>query len=198
MARWEVRPGPRRPPGPFGGLRGPIGATKCPASNPGASCAVAWRENVAIRAHSSRDECTDSCRFPSCAPRVHLLLPVTSAIFSVEAEPPSNRQLNPWRLSVAPMMDWTDRHCRYFHRLLTRSRAAVHRDGDDRRAAARRPCRATSYRREEHPVALQLGGSEPRPSRTWRGRRAAGATTRSTSTAAARASACSAARSAPA
>ncbi|MES2314126.1 MAG: tRNA-dihydrouridine synthase, partial [Pseudomonadota bacterium] len=27
---------------------------------------------------------------------------------------------SPWRLSVAPMMDWTDRHCRYFHRLLTR------------------------------------------------------------------------------
>ncbi|MEO9079476.1 MAG: tRNA dihydrouridine(20/20a) synthase DusA, partial [Rhodanobacter sp.] len=25
----------------------------------------------------------------------------------------------PWRLSVAPMMDWTDRHCRYFHRLLS-------------------------------------------------------------------------------
>ena len=27
---------------------------------------------------------------------------------------------NPWRLSVAPMMDWTDKHCRYFHRLLTK------------------------------------------------------------------------------
>ena len=27
---------------------------------------------------------------------------------------------SPWRLSVAPMMDWTDRHCRFFHRLLTR------------------------------------------------------------------------------
>ena len=27
---------------------------------------------------------------------------------------------NPWRLAVAPMMDWTDRHCRYFHRLVTR------------------------------------------------------------------------------
>ncbi|MEI8171612.1 MAG: tRNA dihydrouridine(20/20a) synthase DusA, partial [Rhodoferax sp.] len=25
-----------------------------------------------------------------------------------------------WKMSVAPMMDWTDRHCRYFHRLLTR------------------------------------------------------------------------------
>ena len=27
---------------------------------------------------------------------------------------------NRWKLSVAPMMDWTDRHCRYFHRLLSR------------------------------------------------------------------------------
>ena len=27
---------------------------------------------------------------------------------------------SPWRLSVAPMMDWTDRHCRYLHRLLSR------------------------------------------------------------------------------
>jgi tRNA-dihydrouridine synthase A len=26
----------------------------------------------------------------------------------------------PWRFAVAPMMDWTDRHCRYFHRLMTR------------------------------------------------------------------------------
>ena len=26
---------------------------------------------------------------------------------------------SPWRLSVAPMLDWTDRHCRFFHRLLT-------------------------------------------------------------------------------
>jgi tRNA-dihydrouridine synthase A len=31
-----------------------------------------------------------------------------------------NQQLTGGKLSVAPMMDWTDRHCRYFHRLLTR------------------------------------------------------------------------------
>ena len=35
--------------------------------------------------------------------------------------------VGPWRLSVAPMMDWTDRHCRYFHRLLTRARASTPR-----------------------------------------------------------------------
>jgi len=65
------------------------------------------------------------------------------------------------RFSVAPMMDWTDRHCRAFHRALTRrgllytemvtSAAAVH--GDAERLLGFDPC--------EQPVALQLGGSEP-------------------------------------
>jgi tRNA-dihydrouridine synthase A len=64
-------------------------------------------------------------------------------------------------LSVAPMMDWTDRHCRYFHRLLAPSAllytemvttgAIIHGDVD----------RHLAYNPEEHPVALQLGGSEP-------------------------------------
>ncbi|MEY4753132.1 MAG: tRNA dihydrouridine(20/20a) synthase DusA, partial [Pseudomonadota bacterium] len=67
---------------------------------------------------------------------------------------------SPWRLSVAPMLDWTDRHCRRFHRLLTtRTRlytemvttgALLH--GDQRRHL--------DFDAEEHPVALQLGGSE--------------------------------------
>ncbi len=62
---------------------------------------------------------------------------------------------------VAPMMDWTDRHCRAFHRLLTRNAllytemltapAVIH--GDRERLLA---CDAS-----EHPVALQLGGSDP-------------------------------------
>jgi tRNA-dihydrouridine synthase A len=65
------------------------------------------------------------------------------------------------RLSVAPMMDWTDRHCRYFHRLLTRhtllytemvtTGALVHGD----------VARHLDYNAPEHPVALQLGGSDP-------------------------------------
>ena len=64
-------------------------------------------------------------------------------------------------LSVAPMMDWTDRHCRYFHRLLAPSAllytemvttgAIIHGDAD----------RFLAYSPEEHPLALQLGGSEP-------------------------------------
>jgi tRNA-dihydrouridine synthase A len=68
---------------------------------------------------------------------------------------------NPWRLSVAPMMDWTDRHCRMFHRLVTRrtrlytemvtTGALLHGD----------VARHLDFNAEEHPVALQLGGSEP-------------------------------------
>jgi tRNA-dihydrouridine synthase A len=66
------------------------------------------------------------------------------------------------KISVAPMMDWTDRHCRYFLRgfspaalLYTEmiTAAAIVR-GDARRLLA--------FDEEEHPVALQLGGSEPR------------------------------------
>ena len=69
--------------------------------------------------------------------------------------------VNPWRLSVAPMMDWTDRHCRFFHRQIsTHSRlytemvttgALLHGDVP----------RHLDFNAEEHPVALQLGGSEP-------------------------------------
>ena len=65
------------------------------------------------------------------------------------------------RLSVAPMMDWTDRHCRYFHRrfsvhtllyteMLT-AQAVMHGDRD----------RLLGFHDDEHPIALQLGGSDP-------------------------------------
>jgi tRNA-dihydrouridine synthase A len=65
------------------------------------------------------------------------------------------------RLCVAPMMEWTDRHCRFFHRLLT-SRALLYTEmitaeavihGDRRRLLAFNP--------DEHSLALQLGGSDP-------------------------------------
>lgn len=65
------------------------------------------------------------------------------------------------RLSVAPMMDWTDRNCRRFHRLMSRrtllytemvtAPAIIHGD---------RP-RLLDHDAAEHPVALQLGGSDP-------------------------------------
>ncbi|MFP2927442.1 tRNA dihydrouridine(20/20a) synthase DusA [Pyxidicoccus sp. 3LG] len=69
--------------------------------------------------------------------------------------------LSPMPLCVAPMMDWTDRNCRYFHRLLSRhtllytemvtTGAVLHGDRE----------RLLGYEPAEHPVALQLGGSEP-------------------------------------
>lgn len=64
------------------------------------------------------------------------------------------------RFSVAPMLDWTDKHCRYFHRLLTRhavlytemvtTGAIIHGSGD-----------YLAFNEEEHPLVLQLGGSDP-------------------------------------
>ncbi|MDQ0139419.1 tRNA dihydrouridine(20/20a) synthase DusA [Cupriavidus necator] len=69
--------------------------------------------------------------------------------------------VNPRRISVAPMMDWTDRHCRMFHRQLSRhtwlytemvtTGALLHGDVP----------RHLDFDAAEHPVALQLGGSEP-------------------------------------
>ncbi len=65
------------------------------------------------------------------------------------------------RLSVAPMMDWTDRHCRFFHRQITAQTllytemvtapAVIHGDR----------ARLLGFDPAEHPVALQLGGSDP-------------------------------------
>ncbi|WNN44035.1 MULTISPECIES: tRNA dihydrouridine(20/20a) synthase DusA [Winslowiella] len=64
------------------------------------------------------------------------------------------------RFSIAPMLDWTDRHCRYFHRQLTQQTllytemvttgAIIHGKGD-----------YLAWSEEEQPVALQLGGSDP-------------------------------------
>jgi len=64
-------------------------------------------------------------------------------------------------LAIAPMMDWTDRHCRFFHRQMTRrallytemvvADAAIHGHRE----------RLLGFSAEEHPVALQLGGSDP-------------------------------------
>ncbi len=66
------------------------------------------------------------------------------------------------KFSIAPMMEWTDRHCRYFHRLLTR-RALVYTEmiTADAVIHGARP-RLLRFDPTEHPVALQLGGSDPR------------------------------------
>ena len=71
------------------------------------------------------------------------------------------RDPNRFTTSVAPMMDWTDRHCRWFHRRLSAhlllytemvvADAVIHGDKDF----------LIAYNPEEHPVALQIGGSDP-------------------------------------
>ncbi len=66
-----------------------------------------------------------------------------------------------WRFSVAPMMDWTDRHCRAFHRTLTR-RARLYTEMVTADAIVFGPReRLLGFDDAEHPVALQLGGSDP-------------------------------------
>jgi len=74
---------------------------------------------------------------------------------------PNNAATAAARLSIAPMMDWTDRHDRYFLRLITRrtrlytemvtTGAVIHGDRDH----------LLGFDVSEHPVALQLGGSDP-------------------------------------
>lgn len=75
-------------------------------------------------------------------------------------KPENSSKYDPCRFSVAPMLDWTDRHCRYFHRLMSDNAllytemvttgAIIHGKGD-----------FLAYSEEEHSVALQLGGSNP-------------------------------------
>ncbi|MCV2894002.1 tRNA dihydrouridine(20/20a) synthase DusA [Lentibacter sp. XHP0401] len=65
------------------------------------------------------------------------------------------------RLSVAPMMDWTDRHCRFFHRLMSR-RTLLYTEMVTSPALVRgKALHLLRYHADEHPVALQLGGSDP-------------------------------------
>ncbi|HMI96079.1 MAG TPA: tRNA dihydrouridine(20/20a) synthase DusA [Micropepsaceae bacterium] len=65
------------------------------------------------------------------------------------------------RFAVAPMMDWTDRHCRVLHRLLS-SRARLYTEMVTADAILRGDReRLIGFSKIEHPVALQLGGAEP-------------------------------------
>ncbi|TXM65799.1 tRNA dihydrouridine(20/20a) synthase DusA [Methylobacterium sp. WL120] len=66
-----------------------------------------------------------------------------------------------WRFSVAPMMDWTDRHCRAFHRVLS-ARARLYTEMVTTGAVIHGPReRLLGFSQVEHPVAVQLGGAEP-------------------------------------
>ncbi|HEH9400892.1 TPA: tRNA dihydrouridine(20/20a) synthase DusA [Aeromonas sobria] len=81
--------------------------------------------------------------------------PVKSGSEAISGKP-AHRQT----FSIAPMLDWTDRHCRYFHRLMSRQTllytemvttgAIIHGKGD-----------YLGYSEQEHPISLQLGGSNP-------------------------------------
>jgi tRNA-dihydrouridine synthase A len=65
------------------------------------------------------------------------------------------------KFAIAPMMEWTDRHCRFFHRLLTR-RALIYTEMITTGAVLHGDrARLLAYDAAEHPVALQLGGSDP-------------------------------------
>jgi tRNA-dihydrouridine synthase A len=70
-------------------------------------------------------------------------------------------EIPPYRFSVAPMMDWTDRHCRFFHRLIS-AKALLYTEMVTTGAILHGPRdRLLAFDAAEHPVALQLGGSEP-------------------------------------
>ena len=72
-----------------------------------------------------------------------------------------NPSASPWRLCVAPMLDWTDRHCRSFHRLLS-AHARLYTEMVTTGALLHGDlARHLDFDRREHPVALQLGGSDP-------------------------------------
>src|SRR5450756_863102 len=65
------------------------------------------------------------------------------------------------KFAIAPMLEWTDRHCRFFHRLLTR-RALIYTEMLTTGAVLRGDrARLLGFDAFEHPVALQLGGSDP-------------------------------------
>jgi len=65
------------------------------------------------------------------------------------------------RFSVAPMMDWTDRHCRYFHRLFTRNSLLYTEMVAAAALVKGKAYHLLDYSEQEHPLALQLGGSDP-------------------------------------
>jgi tRNA-dihydrouridine synthase A len=66
------------------------------------------------------------------------------------------------KFAIAPMMEWTDRHCRFFHRLLTRH-ALLYTEMVTTGAVLFGPReRLLGFDAAEHPVALQLGGSDPK------------------------------------
>lgn len=73
----------------------------------------------------------------------------------------SHQQTLDRRVSVAPMMDWTDRHCRAFHRVLSRHALLYTEMAVDKAVIRGDTPRLIGFDAREHPVAIQLGGSIP-------------------------------------
>jgi tRNA-dihydrouridine synthase A len=87
----------------------------------------------------------------------------TMPLATIEGPPYMNAMSRPYsgRFSVAPMMDWTNRRCRAFHRILTR-RARLYTEMVTADAVVFGPReRLIGFDASEHPVALQLGGADP-------------------------------------
>ena len=83
------------------------------------------------------------------------------SISIIQAVSALNKSLSSRRLSVAPMMDWTDRHCRLFHRQITRHTWLYTEMVTTGALLFGNVPRHLDYSDEEHPIALQLGGSDP-------------------------------------
>ncbi len=87
---------------------------------------------------------------------------MTQTVATTDHRPDAARVTRAARLSVAPMMDWTDRHCRMLHRQLSRE-ALLYTEMVTSAALVRGGAQhLLAFSAEEHPVALQLGGSDPR------------------------------------
>ena len=73
----------------------------------------------------------------------------------------SNTTLIDAKLSVAPMMDWTDKHCRYFHRLFSKNTLLYTEMITSKALINGNATYLLEFDKSEHPIALQLGGSDP-------------------------------------
>ena len=65
-------------------------------------------------------------------------------------------------VSIAPMMDWTDRHCRYFYRLLSKNTQLYTEMITSKAILRGDKNRLLDFNASEHPLTLQLGGSDPK------------------------------------
>ena len=70
--------------------------------------------------------------------------------------------MNHYPVSIAPMMDWTDKHCRYFYRLLSKN-VQLYTEMITTKAILRGDKnRLLDFNADENPLVLQLGGSDPK------------------------------------